>query len=237
MSGVEKGLTKQVGPMKVWQWAAIGGATIALVLLIKSRKGGAAGPEVNPEAEEKLLGALRQGSGGGGGELGGGSGGAVSAPLPGETGPAGAPGEVGAQGVAGESPGAGIEGRLSTLEQEVTQNHPQATTHTTAPAKTNSNLVRNPANGEQFRVVHKGGKTYHEYPGRTGNKKLVQIGGKPQAHAHASKPAKRPKPTPIHKRVAVHHPAAKKAKAPVHHAAPHAAKPKPHHPPAKRRRR
>jgi len=41
------------------------------------------------------------------------------------------------------------------------------------PSSGGTGLVRNPANGESYRPVKINGKTYHEYPNRTGKDKLV----------------------------------------------------------------
>lgn len=196
-------LQKKLGPLKTWQWLVLGtGAGVGWYLWKRSHE--KANPEVNPEAEEKLLGALsRQAGGGGGGESSGG--GSVAAPGPiGLSGEAGSPGIAGPQGEAFNP--APIEGRLSSVEQQLATNHPVAAlSHTTAPNVNPQHLTRNPANGESYKTVHKNGQTYHEYPHRKGPTKLVRIGGaphgKPTGHAQKPKPAKRPKPVPIHKRV------------------------------------
>lgn len=221
-------LKKKIGPLELWQWLALGAAAGA-ALLILHKKGGGEAKEVNPEEEEKLLGALAR-SGGGGGETGGGgsSGGvgaepaAVAAPIPGEPGP---------QGPQGESVNlTPLENQIGHVEQELAENHPAAAqAKTTAPAAKNQGLVKNPANGEAYKTVHEKGKTYHVYPGRKGaNAKILVGGAKSESTGKDAKrkPAKRPKPVPIHKRVTVHKPAAKHAvRTPVRHVV--KAKPKP----------
>lgn len=198
-------LQKKLGPLKTWQWLVLGtGAGVGWYLWKRSHE---KAPGVNPEEEEKLLAGLsRQGAGsGGGGES---SGGGVAAPGPiGLSGEPGTPGIAGPQGEAFNP--APLEGRLGSIEQQLATNHPTAAlSHTTAPKVNPQHLTRNPANGEGYRTVTKNGKTYHEYPHRTGPTKLVLIGGKghgkPTGHAQKPRPAKRPKPTPIHKRVTVH---------------------------------
>lgn len=215
-------LQKKLGPLKLWQWLVIGLGTGGVVYLWKRSHEGA--PAVNPEEEEKLLGALGRGGGsGGGGEGSGGS--EVAAPGPvGLTGEAGAPGIAGPQGEAFNP--APIEGRLEGLEHQLAANNPAAAlSHTTAPKVNPQHLTRNPANGEMYRTVKRGKATFHEYPHRKGANKFVRVGGKghgkPTGHAQKPKPAKRPKPKPIHQRVTVHHaPAHRAAPRPVHHPKP-----------------
>lgn len=220
-------LKKKIGPLELWQWIAIGTAAGVALYLFKSGHA-TAKAEVNPEEEEKLLGSLERG-GGGGGETGGSSAGtpAVAAPEVGPAGPAGA---------AGESPNiAPLEAGLQAVQSDEAalraelqnNNPPSAETHQGAAQGKGSQLVKN-SKGEGYRTVEKKGKTFHEYPGRKGADKLVRVGGaKPKSTGDAQKhkPAKRPKPTPIHKRVTVQHAPAKRP-AP-HPVVKHAAKPKP----------
>lgn len=219
-------LNKKLGPLKLWQWLVIGLGTGGVIYLWKRSHEGSTAKEVNPEEEEKLLGALRAAGSGGGGESSGGGGSNVAAPGPvGLTGEAGAPGIAGPQGEAFNP--APIESRLSSVEQQLSQNNPAAAlTHTAAPAKKAAGDFThvNPANGQHYKIEHEKGKTVHVY--RNGHRVVVGGAKKPTGHQQKPRPAKRPKPHPIHKRVTVHHPA------------PHRAAPKPvHHPAPKRKRR
>lgn len=236
-----KQLDKKLGPLKLWQWLAIGG-TAGVALYLYNRNHQAA--KVNPEEEEKLLGALRSAGSGGGGE-----GGAVAAPGPiGIVGEPGIAGPQGSQGPAGESVNlAPIEASISSLEHQLATNNPPTVTHNTAAQAKGRGVVKN-SKGESYRTVTRNGKTFHEYPGRTGPSKMVLVGAKPHGqqtgHAAKPKPAKRPKPKPIHQRVSVHPPAAVRHAAPAGHPGAHAHaapapvhhKPAPHKAPAKRKR-
>jgi hypothetical protein len=220
-------LQKKLGPLKLWQWIVIGGGTGIAVYWYKKSHGEAANPEVNPEAEEKLLGALRAGGGGGGGE---GAGVGAPAPLDGLEGPAGVAGPAGPPGEAAPLPTPLAENDL--VGHQLLHNNPPSLAHNTAPKVNPQHLTRNPANGEMYRTVHKGGKTIHEYPHRKGPNKSVVIGGKGHGKptGHAAKPHKaKPKPVPIHRRVTVH-------AAPPHRAAPKPVTHKPAKPPARKRR-
>jgi hypothetical protein len=199
-------VNEKLGPLKLWQWLAIGGALGVGWYLYKKSKASSTG-EVNPEAEEKLLAALGAQQGGGGEGAGGGNTG-VAAPM-------GPTGEVGGQGVPGIAGPAGetfnaqpIESRLQSVEHQLATNNPPSISHNTAAQGTGAGLVRNPANGEMYRSIKLNGKTYHEYPGRTGPDKRILVGAKPHnkptGHAAKPKPAKRPKPHPIAHRVTVH---------------------------------
>lgn len=223
-------LQKKLGPLKLWQWIAIGGGTGLALYWYKKSHGESANPEVNPEAEEKLLAGLSRGGGSGGG----GEGGGVSAPMP-LDGIEGPPGIAGVSGPAGESVNVGgLETRLDSLEHQLVANNPPALTHTAAPKVNPQHLTRNPANGEMYKTVTKGGKTYHEYPHRKGPNKSVQVGGKGHGKptGHAAKPHQaKHKPVPIHHRVTTHAVApARAAPKPVTH------KPPAHKPPPRKRR-
>jgi hypothetical protein len=222
-----KELDKKLGPLKLWQWVAIGTAAGVAVYLYKKSSESATAKEVNPEEEEKLLGALDKAAGsGGGGE--GSSGSNVAAP-----GPVGLTGEPGAPGPAGAAPEtvnlAPIEASISNLEHQLATNNPPTVSHNTASQKKGVGEFThvNPANGQHYKVVSEKGKTVHVYQ----NGHRVVVGSPKKATGAQQKPKapKRPKPTPIHKRVTVHHVAPHKAAPkPVHHAAPvHRAAPKP----------
>lgn len=218
-------LQRKLGPLKMWQWLILGGgAGVALYWYKKTH--GEAKPAVNPEEEEKLLGALGRSTGGGG--EGGGTAGGVAAP-----GPIGLEGAAGAPGPQGPAPEAfnpaPLEGRLGSIEQELAQNNPaSALSHTSAPAAKAANVFThvNPANGQHYRIANEHGHTVHVY--QSGRKVVVGKPKAPTGHQQKPKPARRPKPKPIHTRVAVHHaPPKRAAPKPVHHP----------HPPAPRRRR
>jgi hypothetical protein len=205
-----KGLEKKVGPLKLWQWGIIVGGTGLAYYLYERKK--ATSSEVNPEEEEKLLGALSKA--GGGGSNGASTGESTLKPP---EGPAGIAGPAGPAGPAGENPSAALSAlpaqfealsaKTSALETDIEKNQPQTKAHTAAAQATPKGWVRNTA-GELYRVVDKGNAIYHEYKDRTGPSKILKV-----AEKHTAKPpAKRPKPTPLAHKV-VSKPA--KAKAPA----------------------
>lgn len=206
-----KELDKKLGPLKLWQWMVIGGGTGVAYYLYEKNKGSQA--EVNPEEEEKLLGALDRSAGGGG--SGGGEAGSGQLGVPGTVGPAGEAGiagPAGNQGPQGEAPSAGLESKVSALEEDLVKNNPPTTSHTGAPQALPKGEHRN-GKGEIFRTVVKGNGIFHEYANRKGPSRILKVGTvhKPKAKT------KRPKPTPVHKKVAAKHVAVKpKKKEPVH---------------------
>jgi len=208
-----KGLDKKLGPLKLWQWLVIGtGAGVAYYLYKKSHESKA---EVNPEEEEKLLGALGRTGGGGGGEGSVGSTGSNSLPVPGPQGPTGEigiAGPQGGQGPQGEAPSAGLEAKVNTLQEEIVKNNPPTTSHNGAPQALPKGEARN-SKGEIYRTIVKGNNIYHEYLNRKGPSKILKVG---ERHVPAKK-AKRPKPTPVHRKVAPKHaPRKAKKREPVH---------------------
>jgi hypothetical protein len=210
-----KELQKKLGPLKLWQWLVIGGGTGVAYYLYKKHQESKA--EVNPEEEEKLLGALERSGGGGsgGGETGGNTG---SLNVPSTPGPEGAPGPAGVQGPSGEVPSAGLEARVNALEEDRVKNNPPTGSHNGAPHGLPKGESRN-AKGEIFRTVARGNKIYHEYINRKGPNRLVKIGEKHTLHADrlGRTIRKRPKPTPVHKKVnAKHVPHKAKKREPVH---------------------
>lgn len=210
-----KELDKKIGPLKLWQWLVIGGGTGILIYLYEKKK---SSEGINPEEEEKLLGALSRG-GGGGGEGSTGSSGS-SLPVPGLEGPAGAPGPAGPQGPVGEAPARTLEAQVENLEKqtqslqsEVAKNNPPAKSHTSAPQALPKGYVKN-KKGEAYRTVVKGNGIFHEYKNRTGPSKVVKIG---TVHKAAPKPKRTSRPKPVaHKIAPKKHPVPKKKKEPVH---------------------
>ena len=201
-------LRKKVGPLEVWQYVTIGTAAGLMYWLYKKKTG--EGKEVNPEEEEKLLGALSKAGGGGGEGFSGGSGaGSSSLPVPGVEGPKGQEGIAGPAGISGpqgEAPSAGLEAKVSALEEDVVKNQPpSAATHNGASQATPKGWTKNPK-GELFRQVIKGNTVYHEYKDRKGPSKLLAVG---KVHKPAP-PKKRPKPTPVTHKVAAKKAPAKK---------------------------
>ena len=203
-------LKKKIGPLAAWQWAlVVGGGGLAYYLYEKKKS---ATPEVNGEEEEKLLGALDKGTGGGGSGSGG-EGGQIG--VPGSQGPAGEAGIAGPAGISGpqgEAPSAGLEAQVNRLEEEMVKNNPKTTSHNGAPQATPKGWTRN-SKGELYRQVVRGNNIFHEYKDRKGPSKILKVGvvHKPKAKT------KRPKPTPVHKKVAAKHVAAKpKKREPVH---------------------
>jgi hypothetical protein len=206
-----KELKKKVGPLELWQWILIlGGSALAFYLYEKHKSGA----EVNPEEEEKLLGALDKATGGGG------SGGGTETgsfgsqtPVPASVGPEGVPGIAGPAGEAGpqgEAPSADLEAKVSALEEDMVKNQPQTTSHTGAPQGLPKGYVKN-SKGEAYKTEVKGNGIFHVYLNRKGASKILKVGTvhKPKA------PAKRvTKPKPV-----AHKVAAKKvaAKTPAHH--------------------
>lgn len=142
-------LRKKLGPLEVWQYAAIG---ISLGGILYLYKKGSENKSNTPEEEEHLLGALR--SAPGGESIPSGISNTPMTPGVGEPGPPGIPGEPGAPG----APGAVAE----TAGQE--QVKKEMSPHVSAPpAKTASkvrHITRTNANGvvEHF-TVHGSGKT------------------------------------------------------------------------------
>lgn len=207
-----KGLEKKIGPLKLWQWIVIGGGTGVLVYLYEKKK---SSEGVNPEEEEKLLGALSR-AGGGGGEGSSGTSGATL-PVPGLEGPAGAPGIAGP---AGENPARTLEAQVEnlerqtqTLQSELTKNNPPAKSHTSTPQGLPKGYVKN-SKGEAYRTVVKGNGIFHEYKNRSGPSKIVKVG---TVHKPAPKPKRTTRPKPIAHKVAAKKAAAKKKKKePVH---------------------
>lgn len=211
-------LRKKVGPLEVWQYVAIGTSAGFMYWLYKKKKSETS--EVNPEEEEKLLGALDKGAGGGGGEGTAGSVNPTTAPAAegpkGEAGPAGPAGSPGPQ---GEAPSAGLEAQVNALEEDLVKNQPPTQTHNGAAQALPKGYVKN-SKGEAYRTVVKGNGIFHEYLKRTGASKILKVG---TVHKPA-KPAKRvTKPKPVAHKIAVQkapakHAAAKaKKKQPVHH--------------------
>jgi hypothetical protein len=210
-----KELQKKVGPLKLWQWLAIvGGGGLTYYIYKKSHESKA---EVNPEEEEKLLGALDRGTGGGGsGGAGEGSASPIGVPgvegPKGESGISGPQGEAGITGAQGEAPSAGLEAQVNALQEDLNKNNPKTLSHNGAPQALPKGESRN-GKGEIFKTVRKGNGIYHVYPGRKGASKILKVGS---IHAPKKK-AKRPKPTPVHKKVAAKHVAHKpKKREPVH---------------------
>jgi hypothetical protein len=207
-----KGLDKKLGPLKLWQWGLIGAGTVLAYYLYEKSKESKA--EVNPEEEEKLLGGLSKAGGGGGSGSEGSTTGTGTLPVPGVEGPKGQEGIAGPAGVAGpqgEAPSAGLEAKVSALEEDVVKNQPPTESHTGAPQALPKGEFRNAQNGLIERTFTKGNGIFHEYvTGGKGVKKgtVFKVG---TVHKPPP-PKKRPKPTPLHKKVT--------AKAP--------AKPKPH---------
>lgn len=209
-----KALDKKLGPLKYWQWLVIGGGTgIAYYLYKKSHESKA---EVNPEEEEKLLGGLDKGTGGGG--SGGGEGSATGTGqigVPGIPGPAGEVGIAGPAGIAGpqgEAPSAGLEAKVNALEEDRIKNNPPTGSHNGAPQGLPKGESRN-SKGEVFKTERKGNGIYHVYPNRKGASKILRVG---TVHAPKKK-TKRPKPTPVHRKVEAKHVTHKpKKREPVH---------------------
>jgi hypothetical protein len=207
-------LKKKIGPLEGWQWLAIvGGGGLTYYLYKKSHE---SKEGISPEEEEKILGGLDKGTGGGG------SGGGAESTLPGFThetmgvpGSAGPAGEAGIAGPAGdagpqgEAPSAGIEARVSAIEEDQIKNNPKTTSHNGAPQANPKGWTRN-AKGELYRVVTKGKDVYHEYKERKGPSKILKVGEKKTP----PKKTKRPKPTPVGRRI-------KEIKAPAKHKTKH----------------
>lgn len=207
-------LKKKVGPLEIWQYVTIGTGAGLMYWLYKKKTASKA--EVNPEEEEKLLGALDKGTGGGG--SGGGEGSAQGTGqigVPGSPGPAGEVGIAGPAGISGpqgEAPSAGLEAKVSALEEDRVKNNPPSGSHNGAPQALPKDESRN-GKGEIFRTIVKGNGIFHEYLNRKGPSKLVKVG---TTHKPPKK-TKRPKPTPAHKKVTAHHvPVKPKKREPVH---------------------
>lgn len=215
-----KELKKKVGPLELWQWILILGGSALAFYLYEKKKG--EGSEVNPEEEEKLLGALdRAGGGGSGGGTETGSFGSQT-PVPASVGPEGVPGIAGPAGEAGpqgEAPSAGLESRVSAIEQDQIKNQPPATSHTGAPQALPKGYVKN-SKGEAYRTVVKGNGIFHEYKDRKGASKILKVG---TVHKPPPK-TKRPKPGTLKSKVhgigVNHTKPTSKAKTPVHHSPP-----------------
>ncbi len=231
-------MKKQVGPLKLWQWAAIvgGGGGLYLLLHKKAAAPGGEGEGVlsGPSGQPPL-------GGGGGGES---SGGLSATPGPvGEPGPAGEPGAAGAPGRELTPAQAASLNSLATAMNNPPTN---ASSKASKPIKPNPFVNVNPRTGEHYRTGTVKGKLAHIYH----SGKVVFIGSKAKAthaiHAQAKKenrstvrvpPAKRkltaaavaPRSHGAPKPLAVHRPT---PKAPAHHPA---TKPKPT-PPKKKRR-
>jgi hypothetical protein len=212
-------LKKKVGPLEVWQYVTIGTAAGLMYWLYKKKT--SESKEVNPEEEEKLLGALDKGAGGGGSGGGEGSGtGTGQIGVPGSPGPAGEAGIAGPAGISGpqgEAPSAGLEAKVSALEEDVVKNQPPTSSHTGAPQALPKGEFRNAQNGGIERTFTKAGQIYHEYvKAGKGVKKgtIYKVG---TVHKPATKSKRTKAPTPVHKKVAAKHvPVKPKKKEPVH---------------------
>jgi hypothetical protein len=211
-----KALDKRLGPLKLWQWGLIGGGTVLAYYLYEKDKEAKA--EVNPEEEEKLLGALDKGAGGGG--SGGSEGNTTSTgtPVPAAEGPKGQEGMAGPAGIAGpagEAPSAELEAKVSALEEDQVKNNPATSSHNGAPQALPKGEFRN--NGAIERTFTKGNGIFHQYLSGPKKGTVFRVG---TVHKPKAKTKRVKKPTPVHKKVVAKKPPPKKAhvkkKEPVH---------------------
>jgi hypothetical protein len=155
-------LTRKAGPLKVWQWGAIGGG-LGLGFLLLHKK--AAEPT---EAEED---ALLGGAGRGGGVGSGGGGSVESVPAtpsaPGTVGEVGAPGpagEAGIAGPAGENPSAELNSQVASLASKVLSIEHHGAPQTPGPGWLQNKEPGNPRQGQYYKIVKgKNGKEEHVY--------------------------------------------------------------------------
>jgi hypothetical protein len=205
-------LDRKLGPLKLWQWGLIGTGTVLAYYLYEKHKESSA--EVNPEEEEKLLGALDKGGGGGG--SGGVEGNTTQSVPTASTGPAGETGIAGpqgAQGPPGEAPSAGLEAQVSALEEDLVKNNPATSSHNGAPQALPKGEFRN--NGAIERTFVKGNGIFHQYLSGPKKGTVFKVG---TVHKPAKKTKRVTKPKPLAHKVAAKKVApAKKKKEPVHH--------------------
>jgi hypothetical protein len=209
-------LKHKLGPLPVWEWLLIGGATGAALYLYERNK--------TPKAATEELAASTPNpfatpGGGGGGETGGGS-------IPGIPGPIGEPGPAGIPGVAG-TPAAPAEVAPAAVAAAEAGNTPPTGRSTVAPQAKVIHGSANPkdpfksanSKGEHFRTGKDSHGTYHEYIGKKSGEKgrrvyLTQKGSKAGHTGHVSHA--RPKPLKARHAKPPAKPKPKAKKAPKH---------------------
>lgn len=178
--GGGKGLRKKVGPLEVWQYAAIGTGLGGILYLYKSKKGGGGEEEKSQKEKELLeeeLAATRFGGNplGGAGSGGGSSGGTptaiptaaeIASNIHPEAGVAGAPGAPGAP---GEGLSEAQENALNSLVEgrEAGNNPPTGSQQTAPQAKSRPEqlgLQGVNSKGEKYKTgINSKGQYVHEY--------------------------------------------------------------------------
>lgn len=208
-------LKRKVGPLPLWGWAAIAGAGLGMLYLVKRSKGATG----EPATEAVPLSGTTQGPG----ETGVGGGGEGKIPAP-ELLPAAPAGPI--EGfttsptyVAGTFPGevADVAEGAKALEAlGVVGPRPSATSSTAGAAAQARHKATggNPRAGLKFKPIKFHGQAAHEYPhavpggiGKRHNIIVLPIGKK--NHAAKGKHAPKAKPThhpAAHRRPATHHP-------------------------------
>jgi hypothetical protein len=182
---MENVLTRKAGPLKVWQWGAIGGG-LGLGYLLLAKKG----TSTEEPKEEPILGGLGSGISGVGG------GGVESVPATpttptpvaptGEVGAPGPAGEPGPEGQPGESPSPNTGAEIASLAAKIKSIEHHGAPQSPGPGWIQNKEPGNSRNGQYYKIVKgKNGKEEHVYKSgvKIVTKKAVSAAKKTANHA------------------------------------------------------